>query len=829
MRAVHAASLAISLVAGGLAGRASAQPVDDRDGAVRSFDLRLSNIERATERLGRDFAEPQAIIREYPLETRLIEARVLFDQGEHEAVSVMLLELVELPAFQAKPEYPDALLMLARSLITVGNTRAARKYLIEVRKLPSPTAADEALYHLVDIAHDAGDDDELRRVLAQPGGAAPSVRTSYALGKAHLRLGDYQRAIQALSVATTDPALSSRARYYIAVAMTATKQFGPATAAFRDLAQAAGQGVDGQVRNLSLLALGRLKLEEGDLVGAVNEYQRVDRHDPSYEVALYEMAWAYIKAEQYDRALSTIDALLLTVKDPALDVEAHSLRGRLNIFLNDYPTAVESFEKIVARFAPIRNELERFGKDPENVHRYFHWLLTRNLETMELDAPLTPRTAAWVESAGEMQRVAQVFDDLSNQRKELEETLKIAEDLERIVSSKNAVELFPELRDGWARALVMENQLILLSSEILDFQHKTLARSGVLASDEEELTAMVGLRRQLEARFRSLPMTVGQYDARQAAVDDRFLDLKRQNFLVGQRLKEVRRQLLAVERYVNERQFGDNTKKWSSDEEEELRTSIEDEKAALKDMYDELAALDTAVEVESRRVGTGDAATRGEADLKAAIIAAHKREGLFYEERGGGEVSAAFRKFGEQRDRIFEAVRRLSVVIGAIDAKVGEKSKELAAQIRNEARFLGSYAGEMGSYEKDGRRIGLDVGEALFRRAREKMKEVVLGAEVGLIDVAWQEKLEVTDEIRKVNRERSEKTSRLDATLRDLTTERIEVEDEEAEPAPPQKPAGETTEESGEKKTEEGGAAEEGGEEEEGGGGAGGGETEETE
>ena len=172
------------------------------------------------------------------------------------------------------------------------------------------------------------------------------------------------------------------------------------------------------------------------MVTAGTHSQRISRNSDSYEVALYEMAWAYIEAEQYDKALNTIDSLLLTVKDPQLDVEAHTLRGRLNIYLNDHDTAVDTFEKIISRFAPIRNELDKFTRDPKNIQRYFQWLIERRGEGGDLNAPMTPRTAAWVESTGEMKRMAGIFSELGQQSRELITTQDMAQMLETMVDSE---------------------------------------------------------------------------------------------------------------------------------------------------------------------------------------------------------------------------------------------------------------------------------------------------------------------------------------------------------------------------------------------------------
>ena len=64
------------------------------------------------------------------------------------------------------------------------------------------------------------------------------------------------------------------------------------------------------------------------------------------------------------------------------------------------------------------------------------------------------------------------------------------------------------------------------------------------------------------------------------------------------------------------------------------------------------------------------------------------------------------------------------------------------------------------------------------------MDDVVLKAEVGLIDAAWQQKREQTDAIQKLNRERNKKTNRLHETLDELTTGEIEIKMPDSAPPP---------------------------------------------
>ena len=101
-------------------------------------------------------------------------------------------------------------------------------------------------------------------------------------------------------------------------------------------------------------------MELGDLDGATLAYQRVSRDSQVFGVALYEMAWTYIKSEQYDMALATVDTLLLTAREPELEMQGYTLRGRLNIFLNDYDSAGGA-SSIVNRFAAKKRTYDVHG------------------------------------------------------------------------------------------------------------------------------------------------------------------------------------------------------------------------------------------------------------------------------------------------------------------------------------------------------------------------------------------------------------------------------------------------------------------------------------
>ncbi len=735
------------------------------------FRKQMGNLEAAAERLSREFANPLAIVQRFPFHKRLIDAQVFYELGNYESAAIVLLDVLDNPSFRGNLETENAQLLLAKSLLRIGNVKPARDLLTEVTRGRDMRLAEQARFYLIEVALSDGSEQVLRDIVAQMGGSATSDRTRYALAKAHLRLGDPDKAILWLKVIGAQSELFPKAQYYLAVAHTANKQYQQALDIFTTLARSSGDtDEDAERRDLAWLAVGRLQAELGALGTSLTSYQNIGRHSPHYEVALYEMAWAYIKQEQYDKALLTVDILLLTVQDEQINVDAHVLRGRLSVLMSEYEEAMDSYTAILNRFAPIRNELTRFTRDPDDIQRYFQWLLERQSGEARLHAPLSQRTSKWIESTEDIARVATVFDRISGETRDIDQASDIGKELEKLLSSNNRVELFPNLRDGWTRALVLQNRLLLLSSAILDAEAASLA-GKVDASDASEMAELVAWRRNLEERANALPTTFEAYGARKARVNERFLDLERKHFIVEQSLADVKRQLLALERYLNDKQFADGGDKLTDAHERSVRDDLQEEKSSLQGLFDELTDLKKVIDVEARRVGIGDAANQGEANLKETLIAAHKREGEFYERLGvqvGGGTARDLRELSDLRQRTRLAIARVDTVIAAIDDEVGVKTVELRGQVARELHALKAYATEVSLYDSEGRALARTMGEELFRRAQSRMDNVVLEADVGILDVVWERKQQSTRELQSVNGQRSDRLRQLQADLKAL-------------------------------------------------------------
>ena len=81
---------------------------------------------------------------------------------------------------------------------------------------------------------------------------------------------------------------------------------------------------------------------------------------------------------------------------------------------------------------------------------------------------------------------------------------------------------------------------------------------------------------------------------------------------------------------------------------------------------------------------------------------------------------------------------------------------------------IDGYSDQIQLQDSDAHRIAKSRGETLFEEASQRIDQVVLEAEVGLIDVAWERKQAKTDEIRELSEEKAGKLRTLGADFKRL-------------------------------------------------------------
>ena len=744
---------------------------------LHRIETEIGNVENVLNLLKKEFALSANVGSGYNLEKRFVDAQVFYDLESYENASVLFFDLVENPSFKSNRKYLDATFYLAMSLWHADNYSAARPYFEEVGRSRSPHRS-ASLIQLIEMALDESKTANLKNLITwvRRSGADRDANVRYVLGKALYRIGQHDEALKELGRISGGEGAYGAAQHYMGVIYTARKDYRTAVTHFELASHHRATTRDGKpdkkwdrVRGQAVLALGRLYSSMGEPERAVAAYQEVDRHSVDFEVALYEMAWVYIGSDNISQALQTLEILLLIVKDKRLAAESNVLRARLMVEEQRHEEAVFSYKDVISEYGPIQRELERLARSNEKLGKYFDWLLHRQNTDYDINRPLSERAAAFIEADSSLSGMVSVFDTIGQERRDILFSRKLVDQIRSALKGAQKMDVFPQLQDGWARLMGAENQLIFNTASLLEAENQLLMEV-LSGKDLARAEGLAATRHSLERRFRKeVPNSVAEYKEREHFANNEFEDVEREAFVVRQLMDRAREQLQAFEQWVTENVSLFQGEEGATEVETKIRKEIEVERKRLLKLYDELVVLQEDIESAQALMGMSDVLAQAEANIKNKILAAFKEEHAAYvklRKSLGPQEKTVASDLARLRRRVFSRMGDVASVLKIVEKQVDVQVRRLNKVLAKEQRKVRRYYNELKANEKTSRTLAGDVGFVLFRGARDAVREMVLEADVGLIDVAWQRKQTNTERLRELIGERNLRIRDLDDSLR---------------------------------------------------------------
>ena len=95
----------------------------------------------------------------------------------------------------------------------------------------------------------------------------------------------------------------------------------------------------------------------------------------------------------------------------------------------------------------------------------------------------------------------------------------------------------------------------------------------------------------------------------------------------------------------------------------------------------------------------------------------------------------------------------------------------VCAEVEEEAKKLSKFERELRVREQDTSRLGGAIAAATFRRVYKSIRQVVLEADVGLVNMAWKRKQDRTNSIRLMQERKNEDIGRVEEVFSEVTGE----------------------------------------------------------
>jgi hypothetical protein len=696
---------------------------------------------------------------EFDVDARYLDARVSMDMKRWDEASNLLFSLVENPAFRADPRWPECQLLLGTALYNQRNFDGAKGYFEAL--LNSPQYLGDAMIHLVDIAEEMNRTEDLAayaakaRALAATGGD----KLRYAQGRAEFLIGNLQGSRTVLEGVGPDSEFYFRARYIQAVILTAQGRNDEAIAAFKDISERGHSVKDEAIIELADLSVARLSYEVGDLSQAVDYYQRIPRQSLAFRKALYETTHLHLKAASfgdtpekqrasYAKALEALEILSASSDlGSQMSIETTVLRGRINFLMGVSNYARESYQAVVDRFAPLAAELWEFTRDPARVEQWFDSLVESAENPLLKRQMLSDEAADWVRDDKQLGRAVNLLSDISQQKADMFESEDSLFKLKAALNQQEPRNLFLALSNAWVSSIEYENSLMVLYQANLD-QHRKAYDLAEASPEAQELRKLDQLRQGLERKLEASPRTVAQFRHRNKVVLDNLRAIERDLDDQSLRLQQFKSQIDAMHRVLREVKYKGSHNLKINDE-EGIRAELELTTKDLAALYDDLIRSKMEVQKEMIVGGAVGQDQGGEANARADMWGTLQQQSallLKALQAKGQQNEPKAVEYVRTQQHIITLLIELSEVRKTIDERAEAKAKYYRQVVVEEEKNLVENRRASVGIQERALALAKSLATPMFLAANERLGRVVLEADLGLVDIAWQRKQDRTEE-----------------------------------------------------------------------------------
>ncbi len=748
----------------------------DLEAEIERLRQRTAELEPRVQILQSSYLKDDAFDHDASVRQRVAQGETLFLLGDHARASVILFDVVSDLANTGHADYDLALYYLAESSYHSRNILGARHHFRELISRRNDTHLFDAFERLLQIADTlqdyAGVEEKVSELRAWGNGKLrPDV--AYLYGKNLSRRGKSDAASAELSAVPEDHKYFHRARYVLGAEHVKQERWDEALACFDQIVKAehplglgAKEADERTMREVAELAKARVWAERGDVERAMESYATISKESPYLDEALYEIAWMHVQGQKFRNALQAIDILLLnrgvTQDGRVYAPQAQLLKGNILLRLGRVSDAIDAFNRVNEVYEPVYRTLTDTLAKQKDPERYFSEVIAKNHGTYNAAAFLPPMATSWVSDERDVGRAVGVANDLLSGKQDVAEGKLIGQRVLSALAAKAPVEIFPLVKDGDKHASDLDRDLRAALEILLDLTKRALA-NGLDGATSEALarTTQARLKAQaalLEAQARRQNLSKEETHRRAAAAV-----LEHEVRRLRTEVTGARARLVAVQTFLD-----NPANRMSADAAQRLREQWSNEARVAQELERALGELE--LELQRARAQLAE----GRVDVRGPHAAYDKALGdelglLLQKSAQAGMVAAPIQAaLAALRDRLGAIDAGLHDFRRRLDPMVEKRALEIAASAERELRQLELYEAELQRVEADSRSLIGGIAHRSFEDVTRKFYDVVLRADVGLIDVVWKEKEERTQTINGLVKEQKDAIRALDRDFDEL-------------------------------------------------------------
>jgi len=727
-------------------------------------------------------------------EQRIADAVLLMGVKDYDRAADVLNGVVE--QYPDHPTaYADGLHLLGETYFLSGQYLSARRVFDRLldRGGERRFAAfrERAVVRLVDIALRLRDFASLDSVFAKIGTASADASSAlaYARGKGLYAQGKLSQAHRSLQSVDRKSHFAHQARYLLGVvAVTEATPAAPpegakprpvppsryaaAVEVFREVTQLPATSKEQRhVIDLAWLAIGRLLYESSQWDDAIEAYNRIDRSSPEFGTMLYELAWVYVKLGDVLRAQRALEVLSVAAPNNEDVADASLLRADLMLRAGQFEKSLKVYESVRGTYESMRDRVDAFLKSTTDPGVYFDTLSKDQLELFE-GGSLPALVVQWARDGKDGEIAFAIIDDVALCRRLIKQSNEMIERLNAVLSSPNRVRALPGLRSGAERALGLLNAVAMARVQLAH------GMEDVEDSDlSPQLKRIRAQRKQLEKRLGMIPVTASDFASRDTQAN-------RQWNRASQALQRLELEVDTLQATVNglKRMLDDGPNSGvvrSPQQINQFRQALVQQQALLKHYRAQIAQLRGFTEAGKIQVGFGDRRFIEDAKVRVAFRQLLWQEAKLAQQGEGGRDLAVYAgRIIPVLTRGDQADGRIEGVLADIERRANRKANELRVIVSAETANIVKYSIRLEQLDREARLLVGGVAARNFGLVHDRLRNIVLRADVGITEEAWEVREEQLTRVRRLRIERARGERRLQEELDEVLDDSVDLEDE---------------------------------------------------
>jgi len=371
----------------------------------------------------------------------------------------------------------------------------------------------------------------------------------------------------------------------------------------------------------------------------------------------------------------------------------------------------------------------------------------------------------WAREAEDGPAAFAVIDDVNQCKTLIKQSQVLIDKLTALTGAANRVRAFPDLLAGEERALGLINRISRARLEIArgldDDENSEL--SGEIAKVRDQ-------RRQAQGIVGDLPVDGGDFARRD-------YEGQRQWNTVSQELTRRSLEVDTLQATVNglRRMLKEDPQHGVTRDPVALQrftTELDQNEHDLKLYQSQIVELRKQIEFGRAQIGLCDARYQNDATARLQFRDLLDRE---VQLASAGQAGGNAQRYGQRVGPMLMQARteedKLLAAFNALEAQVDASTKELVAKIEAERANITKYSAQLDVLENGeggSRDLVGHVAEKNFIMVRDKLRGIVLRADVGITEQAWEVREEELARVHNLQTERAREEQLLDEELREV-------------------------------------------------------------